>query len=112
MRVSARCEPSPPGGGQEVALPGSPGVEVPTQYLTSGELGMLMKSIEAFVPNFPKLELGDASTRAKRLTNWRVTPKPLILQDQSSSSGGTGAYRRQKRRTKCLSKLPCTRGRA
>ena len=33
---------------------------------------MLMKSIQAFVPEFPKLEMGDVTTRAGRLLSWRI----------------------------------------
>jgi hypothetical protein len=39
---------------------------------------MLMKSIQAFVPDFPKLELGDPATRATRLRSWRTTVTQAI----------------------------------
>ena len=65
---------------------GSSGVEVPTHCLSSSELGMLLKSIQAFVTEFPKLEAGDVATKATRLINWKfaitrtISPAgPVIL---------------------------------
>ena len=39
---------------------------------------MLMKSLQAFVSDFPKLELGDPATRATRLRSWRTTVTQAI----------------------------------
>ena len=70
------CVPSPhgPSGGLTATHSGAQGQDarVPAQPLTSGELGMLMKSIQAFVPEFPKLEMGDTASRANRLKSWRT----------------------------------------
>ena len=51
---------------------------MPTQPLSTSELGMLLKSIQAFVTEFPKLEPGDVATKATRLINWRVAVKRTI----------------------------------
>ena len=39
---------------------------------------MLMKSIQTFVPEFPKLEMGEPSTRANRLLSWTITVEQAI----------------------------------
>ena len=75
--------------GSGAAFPGINGEVVPVQSnvkgaaasppnLTASELGMIMKSLQAFVPEFPKLELGDASTPANRLLNWTTTVEQAI----------------------------------
>ena len=40
---------------------------------------MLMKALQAFVSDLPKLELGDISTRANRLLSWRVAVEQAII---------------------------------
>ena len=37
-----------------------------------GELGMLLKSIQTFVSELPKLDMGEAGSRASRFHGWRV----------------------------------------
>ena len=66
--------PSPGAFGEMVPAHQDPGnAEASPQTLSPGELGMLMKSIQAFVPEFPNLEMGEPSTRANRLLSWNIT---------------------------------------
>ena len=37
---------------------------------STAELNMIMKSLQTFVPEFPKLEPGDPASRARRLQQW------------------------------------------
>ena len=70
--------PGASGGNAEVQNIGS-GADVPVQAISPSELAMLLKSIQAFVSDsFPKLVLGDASTRASRLHTWRVNVTQAI----------------------------------
>ena len=39
---------------------------------------MLLKAIEAFVKELPKLELGEVSTRANRLLSWKVAVEQAV----------------------------------
>ena len=48
------------------------------QTLSAAELGMLLKSIQAFVPEFPRLEMGDPVTRANRLLAWKISVQQAI----------------------------------
>ena len=52
--------------------------DAPPQSLSPAELNMLMKSIQVFVPEFPKLEMGDSSSRAGRLLSWRISVDQAI----------------------------------
>ena len=45
-------------------LSGTSGAPASTPQIIMTELKMLLKSIQAFVPDFPKLEMGDPSARA------------------------------------------------
>ena len=40
---------------------------------------MLMKTMQVFLPELPKLELGDISTRANRLITWRTAVEQAII---------------------------------
>ena len=53
--------------------------DAPPQSLSPAELNMLMKSIQVFVPEFPKLEMGDSSSRAGRLLSWRISVDQAII---------------------------------
>jgi len=50
----------------------------PPRAISSADLGMLMRTIQSFVPEFQRLELGDAATRANRLLTWRTTVTEAI----------------------------------
>ena len=54
----------PPGLVTEVASPPS---------LSSSELSMIFKTMQTYVKDLPKLEAGDAGTRATRLLSWTVS---------------------------------------
>ena len=54
---------SPPGlVVSDIASPATP---------SQAELGMILKGIQTFLTDFPKLELGDVATRATRLISWK-----------------------------------------
>ena len=61
---------------------GGHGLVAPPSPLSPGELGMLMKSIQAFVPqDFPKFEPGDPATRVHRLLIWQVSIDQDVLRE-------------------------------
>ena len=45
----------------------------PTPQISMTESNMLLKSIQTLVPEFPKLEMGEPSTRAHRLKQWIIS---------------------------------------
>ena len=51
----------------------------PPKSISPADLTMLMRSIEAFAPEFPPLELGEVSARASRLLQWKTQVEQLIL---------------------------------
>jgi hypothetical protein len=46
---------------------------------TSAELGMILKAIQTFLNDLPKLELGDVATRATRLLTWKATVEQALI---------------------------------
>ena len=50
----------------------------PTNDLSSADLNMLMKTIQSFVPEFSKLEGGEAATRATRLHAWIISVNQAV----------------------------------
>ena len=56
-----------------LAPPGLVSEDSSPPNLSQAELGMLMKAIQQFVSEFPKLDLGDSATRGTRLPN-KVPP--------------------------------------
>ena len=48
------------------------------QPLSTSELGMILKAIQAFIPELPKIEMGDPATRASRLLAWSVAVRQMI----------------------------------
>ena len=65
--------PTIPTGNVGAAVPPGLGVVDPSlQAPTQAELGMIMKAIQTFLKELPKLELGDIATRATRLISWKA----------------------------------------
>ena len=64
---------SPPG------LETSGVVETAPATLNHADLSMLLKSIQTFVPQLPKLELGDILTRAQRFLSWKVAVDQALI---------------------------------
>ena len=46
--------------------------------ISTSELGMILKAIQAFVTELPKIEMGDPATRATRLKAWSVAVQQMI----------------------------------
>ena len=61
--------------------PALTGTALPTASVASpsmAELNMVLKTIQSLVPEFPKLEPGDPSTRARRLQQWLLQVSQAI----------------------------------
>ena len=61
------------------APPGLEALEASPTPPSSAELSMLLKALSSFLSEFPKLELGDVSTRAQRLLTWKVAVLQAII---------------------------------
>jgi len=59
-----------PGLSQQAASPAE---------LSTAELGMIMKSIQMYLSAFPKIDMGDVSTRASRLVTWKTTVLQTLI---------------------------------
>jgi hypothetical protein len=56
-------------------VPAPPGLAAPETSLvapSTQELGFIMRAIQSFLSELPKIELGDISTRATRLLSWKA----------------------------------------
>ena len=69
----------PVGNASVAAPPGLSGSNASQTTLTHGELGMIMKSIQTFLNEVPKLELGDIATRATRLLAWKANFEQVLI---------------------------------
>ena len=69
----------PVGNASVAAPPGLSGLNASQTTLTHGELGMIMKSIQTFLSDVPKLELGDVATRATRLLAWKANFEQVLI---------------------------------
>ena len=69
----------PVGDASVAAPPGLSGSNASQTTLTHGELGMIMKSIQTFLSEVPKLELGDVATRATRLLAWKANFEQVLI---------------------------------
>ena len=79
--VQFGCQtPSLPQGREEVsAPPGLAGAIASPPTITQQELGMIMKAIQTYLSDMPKLELGDMATRATRLHSWKTAIHQALL---------------------------------
>ena len=76
---SSGCAASAPGIGDMMpAQFGHPSKEPSPQTLSPAELGMLLKSIQTFVVDFPKLEMGESGTRASKFHGWKIAVEQTI----------------------------------
>jgi len=66
-------------GDRATAPPGLGESPVPTSTLTQQELGMILKAIQTFLSDFPKLELADVATRATRLIAWKSAVQQALI---------------------------------
>ncbi len=73
--------PSLPLGGEETvsAPPGLVGATASPPTPTQAELGMILKAIQTFLNDLPKLELGDVATRATRLLSWKSAVEQALV---------------------------------
>ena len=71
--VQPRCAiPSMPTGNEGVeSPPGLVVVEASPASPSQAELGMILKAIQTFLTEIPKIDLGDVATRATRLIGWK-----------------------------------------
>jgi len=75
------CErPSLPTGEEKVLSPPGLGVaDASPQPPTQAELGMILKAIQTFLSDLPKLELGDMASRATRLLSWKSAMEQALV---------------------------------
>ena len=66
-------------GDRTTAPPGLGESSVPTSTLTQQELGMILKAIQTFLSDLPKLELADVATRATRLIAWKSAVQQALI---------------------------------
>ena len=87
LRVGGEVVSAPPGLVGATASPPTP---------TQAELGMILKAIQTFLNEMPKIQLGDVATRATRLLGWKSAVElALIPVGYHFPAGGAGVCRKQ-----------------
>jgi len=70
---------SPAGNASVPAPPGLDASDTSLAAPTTQELGFIMRAIQSFMTDLPKIELGDMSTRATRLLSWKANFEQALL---------------------------------